>query len=115
MWATIYYGKHKVKTIFLKYEEHLHARKLPRRIDDILGLQICHVCCRKMYHHWEYFKENLPFGQLTWSTKELTKRTVLLDLGIRIEGNNIVTTTYQKPLNLYLYLPYSSNQHKLYK
>ena len=37
-------------------------------------------------------------------------------MDIRIEGNSVVTKTYQKPLNLYLYLPYSSNHNwKLFK
>ena len=37
-------------------------------------------------------------------------------MDIRIEGTSIVTKTYQKPLNLYLYLPYSSNHNrKLFK
>ena len=44
-----------------------------------------------------------------WTTEEPAKKMVFLDLTIRIEKGKITTTTYQKPMNLYLYLASQSN------
>ena len=46
---------------------------------------------------------------MLWITKEPAKKMVFLDLTIRIEKGKITTTTYQKPMNLYLYLASQSN------
>ena len=92
MSVTIYYVHLKVRTLLPKYEEHLHDGKLTRWIDDIFGIWACHECRSKVCHHRNEFKNDLPFGQLTWSTKNLTKITIFLDLDVRIESNIIITT-----------------------
>lgn len=46
---------------------------------------------------------NLVF--LRWNIDPLTQSTTFLDLRITIKNRQIVTTTYQKPLNLYLDVP----------
>jgi len=44
-------------------------------------------------------------GDLQWIVKEPSKSTVFLDLNISIHQSAIQTSTYQKSLNLYLYIP----------
>jgi len=58
---------------------------------------------------WNHFKQKLnTFGSLTWNIKPLTSSTRFLDLTIVIKNNKLSTAIYQKPLNLYLYIPHLS-------
>ena len=109
MWATLYYGYHETKKLLPTYQLCLYRGRLRRFIDDMLGIWICNECGHwKNCHHWRSFKNDLKFGVLTWTVNEPGKHCVFLDLNIRIEGQRITTSTYQKPMNLYLYLPSSS-------
>jgi hypothetical protein len=55
---------------------------------------------------WNKFKEKLnQFGSLGWNIEPLQHTTNFLDLILTIKNKQITTTTYQKPLNLYLYIP----------
>ena len=54
-------------------------------------------------------KKDLPFGLLTWKTTSLLTTADFLDLTISINNEgNITTKTYQKEMNLYLYIPQHS-------
>ena len=46
---------------------------------------------------------------MTWTFEEPSKSVNFLDLTISIEGNEIVTKTYQKEFNLYQYISPLSN------
>jgi hypothetical protein len=49
------------------------------------------------------------FGALTWKVQELSKSVNFLDVTITIgEDRCIVTKTYEKSMNLYLYIPPAS-------
>jgi hypothetical protein len=55
---------------------------------------------------WEHFKTTLNnWGTLEWVIETPSKSTVFLDLNLKLEGGMIQTSTYQKSLNLYLYIP----------
>ncbi len=45
------------------------------------------------------------WGHLKWTVEEPTSSINFLDLNISIIGSSIHTSTFQKPLNLYLYIP----------
>lgn len=45
------------------------------------------------------------WGSLKWTVQELSKDTVFLDLNVQIKGRSILTSTFQKTMNLYLYIP----------
>ena len=69
-----------------------------RFIDDIIGIWVGDP--RGM--EWKEFKKDVSnFGILTWTFEEPSKLVNFLDLTISIEGNGIVTKTYQKELNLW--------------
>lgn len=78
--------------------------------DDLFFIWICNECghwrnCR----HFQEFKHDLSnFGVLKWSCNDPSDCCVFLDLNIKIKGSRIITSTYQKPMNLYLYLPAAS-------
>jgi len=58
---------------------------------------------------WEQFKiDTNNFGILTWEFEEPSNSIDFLDLTISIEGNRITTKTYQKALNMYQYIPPTS-------
>ena len=85
-----------------------HGHNLPynrRFIDDIIG-----IWTGNHTDEWEAYQKDLNnFGILTWEVGPLSREVDFLDLTLRIEGGRIVSKTYQKPLNLYLYLPPSSS------
>ncbi|KAL7544757.1 hypothetical protein ACHAWF_008123, partial [Thalassiosira exigua] len=106
MWATLYFGYHEVKKLLPDFGKYLYRRRLRRYIDDIFAIWLCDECRSCNCTHFDEFKSALnKFGILTWTVDKLSKKCTFLDLNIEISGPRIKTTTYQKPLNLYLYLP----------
>jgi hypothetical protein len=77
-----------------------------RYIDDIFGIWLP---TPDNTLTWRNFKTQLNnWGKLEWTVEEPSKNTHFLDLNINIQGSAIRFSTYQKPLNLYLYIPPSS-------
>jgi len=57
-------------------------------------------------HNWSNFKDQLnQYSHLRGNVENLTITTTFLDQKIKIEQNQLITSTYQKPMNLYLYIP----------
>ena len=103
--ATLYYGIHENETLLPKYNKNLLLFK--RFIDDIFGIWIINNDTDLL--EFENLKKDLPFGLLTWKTTDLSKTTDFLDLTITIDNEGHITTkTFQKKMNLYLYLPHHS-------
>ena len=102
MWATIYFGYHKQHTLIPKYGQYLLYFK--RYIDDIIGISVFDDSST-----WEEFKAEVDnFGILTWGFEEPSKEVNFLDMTFSIVGDGIESHTYQKKMNLYLYIPPSS-------
>ena len=101
MYATLYYAYHERTVLIPKYGQNLHYFK--RFIDDIFGIWIPIPGGPS----WEDFLVDLDaFGLLRWTANPPSDRAIFLDLDISINTNNIIETkTYQKPMNLYLYIP----------
>jgi hypothetical protein len=58
------------------------------------------------YNTWEEFKNTQNgFGELTWNIKVLGYHTTFLDLNMQIHNQKLHFNTFQKELNLYLYMP----------
>ena len=103
MFATIYFACHEVKCIQSKHGNNLPYNR--RFIDDIIGIWIGNHT-----DEWEAYQADLNnFGILTWEVGPFSREVDFLDLTLRIEDGRIVSKTFQKPLNLYLYLPPSSS------
>eukprot|EP00956_Cyclotella_meneghiniana_P006518 scaffold8576_cov44-Cyclotella_meneghiniana.AAC.4 len=103
MWATLYYAYHEVHTIISKYGHCLLYFK--RFIDDIFGIWTGTA------QEWSDFCNDIDnFGQLRWDIKDqkLSSSVVFLDLTLTIKGSRIVSKTFQKQMNLYLYIPPAS-------
>ena len=104
MWATLYYAYHEVHTLIPKHGGNLLYFR--RFIDDIFGIWIGNSTT-----DWSAFCNDVnTFGVLTWDIydQELSSSVDFLDLTLFIEGSKISSKTFQKKMNLYLYLPSSS-------
>jgi len=103
MWATIYFAYHEAHTIIPKHGKHLLYYK--RFIDDIYG-----IWNGNHTNEWDEFCKDLNnFGILTWEVEKLSDTNVnFLDLTLTIENDRIVSKTFQKKMNLFLYLPSTS-------
>jgi hypothetical protein len=104
-YATITFGHFENTVLLSTFKWHLLFFK--RYIDDIIGIWI--PPNDNDPGPWDYFKTKLnEWGNLRWKIEEPSKRTVFLDLEIQLENTTITTKTYQKDMNLYLYIPPSS-------
>jgi len=112
-YATITSGQHENSRIFPTYSQHLLYYK--RYIDDIFGIWIPPE--RNSQEVWTTFKEEINnWGNLKWKVEDLSQQSVFLDLSIEIKGSKIQTKTFQKSMNLYLYIPpLSAHPHSCFK
>ncbi len=102
LYSIITYGYHENTQVLNKFQSNLIYYK--RYIDDIFGVWV-----DSPNTSWSEFEQALnKFGQLRWNIEKPTTSTTFLDLQISISKNKIQTRTYQKPLNLYLYIPPTS-------
>ena len=86
-----------------KYKRNLLLYK--RKIDDILGVWKTDP---ENPNAWEEYKKDLKkISKLEWNTDELSGKVNFLDLNLWINenSNTIQYSTYQKPMNLFLYIP----------
>jgi hypothetical protein len=105
-YATISFGQHENGRILPTYHSQLIYYK--RYIDDIFAIWL--PPDRQKISTWNKFKEDLNnWGSLEWAIEEPSLTTTFLDLNLRLMGNSIKTSTYQKPMNLYLYIPPKSS------
>ena len=105
LYSIITFGYHENNTILKNFKSNLIYYK--RFIDDIFGIWLenpndNYTQCDQ----WHNFKHQLnSFGSLNWNIEPPTTSTTFLDLTINIKNKKLQTKTYQKPLNLYLYIP----------
>jgi len=101
-YATLSYGQHENSYILPNFGAQLLYYR--RFIDDIFGIWIPPETNPE--GKWKEFTEALNnWGGLEWVTEKPTKATVFLDLNIKILQSKIHTSTFQKSLSLYLYIP----------
>jgi uncharacterized protein (DUF486 family) len=101
-YATITFGQHKNSWILPISSQHLLYYKW--YIDDIFGIWI--PLERNSQELWTSFKEEINnWGNLSWKVEDLSQQTVFLDFNIKIKDCRIQTKTFQKAMNLYLYIP----------
>ncbi|KAL7469413.1 hypothetical protein ACHAXS_009674 [Conticribra weissflogii] len=101
IYATLYYSSHEGQKLLVKYQSEILF--LRRFIDDMFGVWAGTA------ERFEEFKKDLPFGLLTWEASPLGRHVDFLDLTININDDGYVSTrTFQKAMNLYLYIPAAS-------
>jgi hypothetical protein len=104
-YATISYGNHENTQILPNFKSNLFYYR--RYIDDILGIWLP---SNNNESTWMNFKSMLnSFGSLKWVISNLNTTVNILDLNITINSTNkIEISTFQKEMNLHLYIPPSS-------
>ena len=101
-YATVTYGQHENTAILPEFSNNLLYFK--RYIDDIFGIWI--PSDNQNTKTWESFKTALnSWGKLSWVIEEPSSTTNFLDLTLKISNLKICTKTFQKDMNLYLYIP----------
>jgi hypothetical protein len=101
-YATITYGHHENTEILTKFAPNLLYYR--RYIDDIFGVWVPPESHQTAV--WKNFESKLnEWGSLEWIIEQPSNKTVFLDLSIELINSKIQTSTFQKSLNLYLYLP----------
>jgi hypothetical protein len=103
MYATISYGVHERTKIIPTFKNTLPFYK--RFIDDVFGIWIPSSKSDDEAE-WEEFKTILnSWGKLRWVVSERSLQTDYLDLTLTLKNGRISSKTFQKAMNLYLYLP----------
>ncbi|KAL7522484.1 hypothetical protein ACHAWX_007171 [Stephanocyclus meneghinianus] len=102
VYANLYFGWHEINKILPRFQVELKRLNHPHRfIDDFLG-----VWLGPTDEQWQELKNTFNnFGLLKWEFEEPSHEVTYLDLTITLKNGRISTKTYQKPMNLYLYIP----------
>jgi hypothetical protein len=104
-YATITYGQYENAVILPEFDTQLLYYR--RYIDDIFGIWVPPETEKETT--WNEFKKRVnQWGTLEWIIQEPSKKTVFLDLNIELRDTKIHSSTFQKALNLYLYIPPTS-------
>jgi len=104
--ATLYFAHYEKFTLLPKCNNSL--LNYFRFIDDGLGIWIPndHLRSDPNLPTFQDFKNDLnKFGLLRWTCEEPTNEVVYLDLVINLDNGKFKFKTFQKALNLYLYIP----------
>jgi hypothetical protein len=100
-YATLTFGHYENTVLLPSFDANLFFYR--RYIDDVFGIWLP---TPNNDHTWKLFKEQLNnWGKLTWSVEEPSKQANFLDLTINLVQDSLTFSTFQKPLNLYLYIP----------
>ena len=101
-YAMLSFGYHENSKILPEFRHNLLFYK--RYIDNILGIWIPSE--NDNASDWDRFKKKLnDWGPLRWVIEDPSHQTQFLDLHIKLQNSRITTETYQKSMNLYLYIP----------
>jgi hypothetical protein len=103
-YANLYVGLLEVTQLLRKFKRQLLFYR--RFIDDGIGVWLCDDPLI-----WASFLKCLnTWGSLKWTSDGLTDEIIFMDLRIKIDpfSNCLVYETYQKSMNLYLYIPPTS-------
>ena len=106
-YATLYYAYQERTTILPKFNNRI--KYLKRFIDDALGIIVIE---ENELEVLEEFKQAWPFGKLTWTFEFADRQQPsvdFLDLTIyQDDSGHLQTKTFEKKLNLHLYIPQHS-------
>ena len=102
IYATLFFSFYERTVILPKYKKHLLLYQ--RQIDNILGIWNPSMTTGLTFE--DFVHDLNAVSKLNWETDNLCLETNFLDLTISINKNlTISTKTYQKPMNLHLYIP----------
>jgi hypothetical protein len=102
-YATLYYSVYE-DSFLHQFNKSLLFYK--RFIDDVIGIWLCDSDPLTDENQWCAFQAAMNQGRgLNWEFSNRSHKVDFMDLTISIHTNCIQTTLYEKPMNLYLYIP----------
>jgi hypothetical protein len=102
-YATLYYATHEA-SLLQNHKGYLLYYK--RFIDDVFGIYLRDPDPTVDDRNWKWLQDDMNNADgLEWEFSKLSKCVDFMDLTISIENRRIVTTLFEKPLNLHLYIP----------
>jgi hypothetical protein len=102
-YATLYYSVYE-DSFLHQFDKSLLFYK--RFIDDVIGIWLCDSDPLTDENRWCAFQAAMNQGRgLNWEFSNRSHKVDFMDLTISIHTNCIQTTLYEKPMNLYLYIP----------
>jgi hypothetical protein len=114
MYATIYFSYHE-ETRLLNSEVDHGIIFYRRYIDDAFAIQIQHPGYHARLLN-DFNSYGPPDKRLVWESSGPSTEVNFLDLRLRIQNGKILSSTYEKPLNLHLYIPsHSAHAHSVHK
>ena len=87
------------------HQTHCYTPSLKRYIDDGIGVWCSNPDSIKDAQAGKSFQSTLNKCGVSWTSSRRFNSAVFLDMTIWIEGKNILTSMFSKPLTLYLYIP----------
>jgi hypothetical protein len=103
-YATIFFGIFEDGTILDEFADILLFYR--RFIDDVIGIFRSTGNHLRDRHRWNSLRHRMnQYHGLEWTFTPLASTVDFMDLTIRIEDDKIVTTLFEKALNIYQYLP----------
>ena len=101
MWATLYFAYHEHHCLLRKYDRQLLFYK--RYIDDVIAIWLGDSTA------WTSLCADFNnFGKLKWDVNKPSSSVDFLDLTLTLVDRVVESKTFQKKLNLYLYIPPAS-------
>jgi hypothetical protein len=101
-YATVTFGHYENTTILTEFSPQLLYYRC--YIDDIIGIWL--PPDHNQTSVWNRFQDTLNnWGSLQWKCETPSKKTVFLDLELDLYNSSVRTRTFQKEMNLYLYIP----------
>ena len=110
IYAGLYYGWHEKAKLLPTYDQFI--LDMSRFVDDMTVLWL------GSHNDYLNFKRDVNnYGILKWTMEEPSNKAIFLDLDMTISEEGVISTrTFQKPMNLYLYIPpQSAHQDGLMK
>ena len=107
-WATICFGIHE-EAVIAQFGDMLQLYH--SFINNFLGIWLVDTDPAKDHRKWTAFRSLMQYYyDLEWIFKERSKTVNSMDMTISIHKDRIVTSLYDKVMNLYLYiLPHSAH------
>ena len=103
LWATIFYTLHEEK-LFPRWLTSIPFFK--RFIDDIIGVWLVHPDPAIDKRNWDAFCADLnDWHGLDWDTETPSTSVNFMDMTVTVANGKVETKLYEKPQNLYLYIP----------
>ena len=102
-WATIFFGIHE-ETVLTRFGTILQLYR--RFIDDVIVIWLVDPDPAKDSRQWTSFVALMQdYYGLDWIFEEMSKKVNYMDMTISIREDRIVTSLYEKSMNIYLYIP----------